>query len=156
VANRDRVPWIIVAGHRPFYGSREGQGGWDDHRRAIEPLLAEFNVDFYMAGHVHVFERTHGLYNYTATDLPDADGNYRNLKSPLHLTIGTAGAIVNDRWQEQPAWSAFRVRAYGFAAMTVHNASAIEFVYHSSQGGPDFPRTAQDVQGVTDSFWVFK
>ena len=95
MANRANVPWIFVSGHRPFYGSRDGQGGWDDHRKAIEPLLDEFDVDVYLAGHVHVFERSHGLMNYTVTDLPDADGNYRNMNGPLHITIGTAGGA---RW----------------------------------------------------------
>ena len=61
---------------------------------AIEPLLDEFDVDFYFAGHVHVYERSHGLMNYTITDLPDADGNYRNLQSPLHITVGTCGGTV--------------------------------------------------------------
>ena len=146
-----------MSGHRPFYGSRDGQGGWDSQRQAIEPLLAEFKVDFHLAGHVHVFERTHGLMNYTVTDLPDGAGNYRDLTSPLHLTIGTAGAIVNDRWLEQPEWSAFRVRAYGFSEMTVYNASAVQFTYRSTQVGPDFPKAGTLPEtGITDSFWVYK
>ena len=191
MANRANVPWIFVSGHRPFYGSRDGQGGWDDHRKAIEPLLDEFDVDVYLAGHVHVFERSHGLMNYTVTDLPDADGNYRNMNGPLHITIGTAGgarwgayappavvpsaltlnerrpdpraglgcahiAIVNDRWLEQPDWSAFRVRAYGFAEMTVANATAIQFQYRGSTVGPDFPKGVYPTTGLIDSFWLYK
>lgn len=60
-------------------------------RTAIEPLLQEFKVDVYLAGHVHVYERTHGIYNHTVTDLPDENGNYHSPTSPIHVTIGTAG-----------------------------------------------------------------
>ena len=55
----------------------------------MEPLLQEFKVDFFFGGHVHVYERSHGLMDYNITDLPDADGNYRNLQNPLHITVGT-------------------------------------------------------------------
>jgi acid phosphatase type 7 len=32
VANRANVPWIIVSGHRPFYGS-SNSGSWEGQRR---------------------------------------------------------------------------------------------------------------------------
>jgi len=46
------------------------------------------------------------------------------------------------------------VRAYGFADMVVHNASAVQFRFYSTQSGPDFPEPGEP--GLTDEFWIFK
>jgi hypothetical protein len=47
--NRDQVPWIVVGGHRPFYG-RKGGGQCEPCKQAFESLFLEFGVDFYVAG----------------------------------------------------------------------------------------------------------
>lgn len=62
--------------------------------------------------------------------------------------------LINDSWSEKPGYSAFRVRAYGFADMVVHNASAVQFRFYSTQSGPDFPEPGEP--GLTDEFWIFK
>ena len=61
-----------------------------------------------------------------------------------------AGALVNNRWEEQPA------RSYGFAEMTVYNSSAIQFTYRGTTVGPDFPKDFYPTTGLIDEFWVFK
>ena len=53
VANRANVPWILVAGHRPFYSSTGESGVWDASRPAFEPLFNKYSVDIVYWGHVH-------------------------------------------------------------------------------------------------------
>jgi acid phosphatase len=58
-ANRDQVPWILVTGHRRFYGSLPAIAGipipglCDACLAAFEPYILQYNVDFYFSGHVH-------------------------------------------------------------------------------------------------------
>jgi hypothetical protein len=58
VANRAQVPWILVAGHRPYYSSTGESGVWDPSRPAFEPLFLKYNVDIVYWGHVHWYERS--------------------------------------------------------------------------------------------------
>ncbi|CAN0133740.1 unnamed protein product, partial [Laminaria digitata] len=62
---RDVRPWVIVAGHRPVYAresaGRDGRisfGSSERVRLAFEPLLDKYEVDVYLSGHVHTFERS--------------------------------------------------------------------------------------------------
>ena len=48
------------------------------------------------------------------------------------------------------------MRAYGFAEMTVANATAIQFQYRGSTVGPDFPKGVYPTTGLIDSFWLYK
>jgi len=63
-ANRKKVPWIIVSGHRPFYGSLpKYRPGWEhndncnEYRNAFAEVIFNNSVDFYFCGHVHWYER---------------------------------------------------------------------------------------------------
>ena len=49
-ANRAQVPWIVVAGHRPYYTS---SGGTASVQKAFEPLFLQYGVDVVFLGHVH-------------------------------------------------------------------------------------------------------
>ena len=50
VAQRARVPWIIVCAHVPMYAS---DGNNDELIKDVEPLLFEFGVDLHLVGHNH-------------------------------------------------------------------------------------------------------
>merc|ERR1711879_374223 len=62
--NNDK-PWTIVYGHRPFYTSSRsafdritpGADYLPAIANAFEPILLKYNVDLYMCGHVHGYER---------------------------------------------------------------------------------------------------
>jgi len=73
-ATRHIRPWIIVYGHRPLYYKHT-----DCAERAVcdafEALFAEFEVEFYMAGHIHTYQR------YAK----------RNGDLPIHVYPGGAG-----------------------------------------------------------------
>ena len=67
VANRDQVPWIIVLAHRPMYSPDQETDGVPTHTSAqvqawLEPVFAEYDVDFYITGHVHAYARMYPTF----------------------------------------------------------------------------------------------
>ena len=60
--NRSLRPWVILMGHRPMYCSdtfEAGDCGVGAHIvQVLEPLMQQYKVDFYVAGHHHTYERT--------------------------------------------------------------------------------------------------
>jgi len=149
-ANREERPWVVLLGHRPMYSSDE-QSDSGDLRVDIEPLLKKYNVDLYVAGHMHEYERTYPVYNNTPTATPAATSTepttttYVNPTATTHLTIGTAGALVLERWvNPQPTWSAFREERYGYGTLAAYNATHLQFqfkdLYH----------------GLSDDLWIVR
>ena len=128
-----RCPWIVVTIHRPLYSSDRS---WIDLRLELEPLFKEFRVDLVLSGHMHAYERTHGvaangsriimptrsLYatggHSTADAVPSNSDQddcvvdvYENLLPgvPLYVTQGNSGAVQSERWERPaPDWSAVR------------------------------------------------
>ena len=81
--------------------------------RALEPLLLDAKVDLILTGHQHGYERIHPNVNGTVTDRTDIDNAYIRPRGPVHLLVGSAGAMQNERWlSPTPSWSAKRF-AYG-------------------------------------------
>lgn len=62
------------------YASAYQQGNC--HRLVTEPLLYEVGVDVVLTGHVHAYERTWPVYNWTLDDC-----------GPVHITLGNGGNI---------------------------------------------------------------
>lgn len=58
VANRQQVPWIIVSGHRPLLSSSGTHGSTTD---AFIGLMQQYQVDFYLSGHEHDYQRFYPL-----------------------------------------------------------------------------------------------
>jgi hypothetical protein len=141
-ANRDQVPWILVTGHRPFYGSLPKfpavPGNCDSCRLAFEPLIITYNVDFYFCGHVHWYERLYPI---------DANGNalatnYNNQSGPIHITNGAGGAAEGKASVKSTiAASAKIVSAYGYARLELKDASNARLSFVDSS-------TLQEVDSV--------
>lgn len=90
-------------------------------RHSIEPMLYEYGVDIYLAGHVHAYERTHPVFNklnnscgITHIALGDG-GNYENAAVPWKTNYSTPSGL--------PEWSAFRESSFGIAGLVIHNAT---------------------------------
>lgn len=61
--DRTQTPWLIVQGHRPVYCSTDDEydcavNGPKILGPVLEPLLLKYNVDLFLAGHLHNFERS--------------------------------------------------------------------------------------------------
>jgi len=145
--NRATIPWIVFLGHRPMYTSDEGSNS-GPLQSGVEPLLYKYKVELAIWGHQHCYERTWPVFN----NIPVVDPQtitkqvYVNPQATTHLTIGTAGAHISEKWVEpQPEWSLHREATYGFVRFNIVNATALHF---------QFIKEHNDV--VNDEFWIIK
>jgi hypothetical protein len=143
--DRVQTPWLIVQGHRPIYCSTDDEydcavNGPKILGPVLEPLLIKYEVDLFLAGHLHNFERSWPI----SGDGRVEQRSYSTPRSPVHCVIGGAGDNegLTDRWEPRNptdnAWSAFHagdVPSMGWARMTFHNASYMlfEWVLSASQ-----------------------
>ncbi|KAL7473161.1 hypothetical protein ACHAXS_013556 [Conticribra weissflogii] len=121
--DRSRTPWIVVEMHRPLYNSEKY---WNQDivgiamRNEIEELLLAYHVDLVLAGHYHSYLRT-------------CDGLYRgkcNSSGPMHITIGTGGANLDDGILIPNKWTEyFDESHHGVGRITVANATYLHWEY---------------------------
>ena len=117
--DRRATPWVVFLVHRAAYCTkstdaecnseaeslRNGQLGL---RAPLEPLLAQYGVDFYFSGHTHHYERTWPVVRGAA---PRRD--YAEPRGTVHVQSGIAGTGPGDEFVvPQAAWEAFRDTAY--------------------------------------------
>jgi len=126
--NRHNQPWIIVIGHRPLYSLVVAQyppGISADIRATFEDLFIKYNVDMYVCGHVHAYERFYPVYKEKMQQ-----HNYTNPRVPVYLVIGNAGNIEGHQkdFTSSPDYLAFRNDdTYGYGIMEIFNSTTIEW-----------------------------
>jgi hypothetical protein len=93
IANRKEsrlfFPWVIVIGHRPIYSTLINDfpaNQQDKTRKWLEPLFIKHQVDMYVSGHSHLYERTYPLSSGVSTQ-----SNYTNPTAPVYVVNGAAG-----------------------------------------------------------------
>lgn len=143
--NRTRTPWVILESHRPLYNA---EAEWEQNavgigmRLEFEDLLRDYNVDMVVAGHYHAYHRT-------------CDGLYRdvcNNGGPTQLTIGSAGARLDETWLYPNSWTAkFIQQEYGYGRITIMNATALHFEF-VKVGDSDDATSGE----VHDDFWIHR
>lgn len=130
-------PWIIVAGHRPIYSRDDVYANGtlkssNQHlQAAIEELLYKYNVDMYICGHKHSYERTYPVYNSTVEAGPNP---YNNPRAPTHLVVGTGGNVENNtQYTHSPEvdWSATVFSGWGLANMHIVNSTHLQWQFQS-------------------------
>lgn len=103
--DRTVTPWLIVAGHRPWYSTGTGNN-CDSCQAAFEGLMYQYGVDLGVFGHIHNSQRFYPVYNGTA----DPNG-MQDPKAPMYIVAGGAGNIEGtDAPGVEPSYTAF---AYG-------------------------------------------
>jgi acid phosphatase len=103
--DRSVTPWVIVAGHRPWY-STGSSNGCSSCQTAFEQIFYQYGVDLGVFGHVHNSQRFAPVYNGTA----DANG-MKDPKAPMYIVAGGAGNIEGvDAPGTEPSYTEF---AYG-------------------------------------------
>ncbi|TWU79162.1 hypothetical protein ED733_008862 [Metarhizium rileyi] len=85
--DRTVTPWLIVAGHRPWYTTSGGET-CRPCQKAFEPLLYKYGVDLGVFGHVHNSQRFVPVHDGN----PDPNG-MSNPKAPMYIIAGGAGNI---------------------------------------------------------------
>lgn len=111
---KGEIDWIIVVGHRPMYCSYnwsdccnecKQKGYFDDWdqgsfaaelRQSMEELLLAYQVDAYLSGHIHAYERMWPVYDsiYETSGHPDL---YINPRYPVHVMSGAAGNMEGSK-----------------------------------------------------------
>lgn len=128
--NRAQQPWIIAAGHRPFYctGNHRDCGSFADILRfQAENVLAKAQVDLVISSHVHSYERTWPVY----AGIPFGN-NYENPKVPVYVVNGAAGNREgNDTPSGDKSWSAAHSPSIGYAIITVIGDS-LQYSFYDS------------------------
>ncbi|KAL3445822.1 Metallo-dependent phosphatase-like protein [Aspergillus insuetus] len=126
LASVDRAvtPWIIVAGHRPWYTTGRTCGSCHE---AFESLFYEYGVDLGVFGHEHNSQRFLPVYDGTL----DPNGMH-NPKAPMYIVAGAAGNIEGlSKAIKKPKSLVFlNDKDYAYATIKVldKNNLAIDFV----------------------------
>ncbi|KAG2415458.1 hypothetical protein HFD88_006649 [Aspergillus terreus] len=85
--DRSVTPWLVVAGHRPWYTTGSGNA-CAPCQAAFEGLMYRYGVDLGVFGHEHNSQRFMPVVNGTA----DPNG-MRDPKAPMYIVAGGAGNI---------------------------------------------------------------
>ncbi|KAI6020974.1 Metallo-dependent phosphatase-like protein [Pisolithus microcarpus] len=132
--DRSKTPWIIIGLHRPWYIAAKNDSGdvCLACQQAFEPLFLKYNVDLYMQGHVHLYERNKPIANYSI----DPAG-LNNPKAPWNIVNGAAGHYDGlDTLVGSPYWTDVAIdTAYGWSRLTFHNRTHLTHEFVSSANG---------------------
>ena len=115
-----RNPFLAV--HQPFVNSNKAHAiavEGEPVQQAVEALLYAARVDVVISGHVHAYERSCKVFNFSCV----ADG-------PLYLTVGDGGTPegLATTWVEPcPAWSAYRQGSWGHGELEALNATHLSW-----------------------------
>ncbi|KAL4923184.1 purple acid phosphatase family protein [Aspergillus undulatus] len=83
--DRNITPWVLVAGHRPWYTSGSS---CTPCQEAFEEIFYKYGVDIAVFGHVHNAQRFAPVYQ----DEADPNG-MSDPKAPMYIVSGAAGNI---------------------------------------------------------------
>jgi len=117
--DRTKTPWVIVTGHRPMYISSLNWRAEDGDqtvaqqlREQIEPLIMKYNVNAFIQGHHHSYQRSCPVYQ----EVCQAEGS-----APVQIVVGTAGyASSRDILADAPSWLQYvNIDEHGYVRATV-------------------------------------
>jgi hypothetical protein len=136
-ANRSKVPWIIMAGHRPVYtsiplGAKENETRCNSCLNAFADLIYKYKVDFYFCGHVHWLER---LFPVNEAGMPLAQSYYKQ-PGPIHVTIGAAGAPEPNQLENpfNKIRASAQIRSkHGFSILRIKNATDCQLEFYNTK-----------------------
>lgn len=153
-SDKDKYPWLIVYGHRPLYCIAKLVGGACGReasiiRKQIEDILFLNNVDLYLNGHVHNYQRSHPVYKEYITSAWDSKLNaYINPRSTIYITNGAAGSDHNNALlnsENNNNIIAVSNDTLSFGILTVENKTHLQWKQLESES-----------ENKVDSFWIVK
>ncbi|GLU16976.1 hypothetical protein SLE2022_333770 [Rubroshorea leprosula] len=101
--DREKIPFVVVQGHRPMYTTSNEYRDASLRRRmleSLEPLFVKNNVTLALWGHVHRYERFCPLKNYTCGSMGLGGEDWEAL--PVHVVIGMGGQDWQPIWEPRP------------------------------------------------------
>lgn len=129
--DRTVTPWVIVAGHRPWYSTGVNQG-CDSCQAAFEDIFYKYGVDLGVFGHVHNSQPFAPLYNGTA----DSNG-MNDPKAPMYIVAGGAGNIEGlNPSIVQPSYTEFAYTSdYSYATVRFLDEQHLQVDFYQSSTG---------------------
>ncbi|KAK3621009.1 hypothetical protein LTR56_023052 [Elasticomyces elasticus] len=121
--DRTKTPWIIVAGHRPWYISIANDSSdvcWECKDR-FKPIFLNYSVDLVLSGHVHAYERNAPMFNNTPDPMELDNGTF-----PWYITNGATGHYDGLDTLDRPFQTYSRYAqdsTYGWSKLTSHNST---------------------------------
>ncbi|KAK4482569.1 hypothetical protein RD792_009729 [Penstemon davidsonii] len=160
--NREVTPWLVATWHPPWYTTYTAHYREAECMKvAMEELLYKYKVDIVFNGHVHAYERSNRVYNYTLDPcgpvyISIGDGGNREKMSIKHaddpgycpepsttpdqfmggfcaynFTSGPAAGKFC--WDRQPEYSAYRETSFGHGILEVKNETHALWTWHRNQ-----------------------
>ncbi|RWR74571.1 purple acid phosphatase 15 isoform X1 [Cinnamomum micranthum f. kanehirae] len=164
LANVDRsvTPWLIATWHPPWYTSYKAHYREVECMRVeMEELLYSYGVDIIFNGHVHAYERSNRVFNYTLdpcgpVHITVGDGGNREKMAIKHadepgncpdpsttadsymggfcaMNFTTGPAAGKFCWDRQPDYSALRESSFGHGILEVVNETYALWTWHRNQ-----------------------
>jgi acid phosphatase type 7 len=152
--DKAKYPWVVVFGHRPMYCTCKASKETctteaDTIKKSLEGLLYQYNVDLYVNGHIHNYQRTCPVYLGSAVGNCDPSNNvYINPRAPIYVTTGGPGADGTDTtfsFTNAPSYIMAGDDSYTFTLMNVFNSSHLYWEQYGSKKNT-----------IKDSFWIIK
>ncbi|KAJ6691176.1 PURPLE ACID PHOSPHATASE [Salix koriyanagi] len=170
--NRNVTPWLVAVWYPPWYSTFKAQYREAECMRVeMEDLLYEHGVDIVFNGHVHAYERSNRVYNYSLDPcgpvyITVGNGGSREDIAVTHaddpdecpepsttadLDIGggfcgfnfTSGPGAGSFcWDRQPEYSAYRESSFGHGILEVKNETHALWSWHRNR---DYYETAGDI-----------
>ncbi|KAK9234358.1 Metallo-dependent phosphatase-like protein [Lipomyces kononenkoae] len=140
--DRTKTPWVIVMGHHPMYSSAHSSY-MNNIRAAFEGLMLKYEVDLFLAGHIHWYERLYPLGNGTIdTGAVLNDHTYRvnGGKSITHIVNGMAGNIESHS-EFSSGESLTNITAvldtkhYGLSSLKIQDAKTLQWQFIRGDDG---------------------
>lgn len=132
--DRNKTPWVIAAGHRPWYMASKPSSLCTVCQTAFEELFNDHGVDLVLNGHQHNMQRQTPLGPNAHID----PNGLNNPSSPLYILTGAAGHFdgLDSATQPYPAYTKFvNDTLYGFSRVTFHNRTHLTHEFVSSASG---------------------
>lgn len=160
--DRSVTPWLIATWHAPWYSTYKAHYREVECMRvAMEDLLYSYGVDLVFNGHVHAYERSNRVYNYTLdpcgpVHITIGDGGNREKMAATHsdepghcpeplstpdkfiggfcaFNFTTGPATGKFCWDRQPDYSAYRESSFGHGILEVKNETHALWTWHRNQ-----------------------
>ncbi|KAJ8755438.1 hypothetical protein K2173_019236 [Erythroxylum novogranatense] len=168
--DRKVTPWLVATWHAPWYSTYTAHYREAECMRvAMEKLLYKHGVDIVFNGHVHAYERSNRVYNYSLdpcgpVHIVVGDGGNREKMAITHadepgncpdpsdtpdkfmggfcaFNFTSGPAAGKFCWDRQPDYSAYRESSFGHGILEVKNESHALWTWHRNQ---DMYNTAGD------------
>lgn len=133
--NRTKTPWVFAMTHRPMYSS-EVSGYEFAVRRAFEPILLQYKVDAYFAGHIHWYERIWPMQmgRIHTPDIVNSNTYVTGTGNSLTTIVNGMAGNIESHSSINPNktlnyTAVLNQYDFGFSKLTIHNDSVATWQY---------------------------